>query len=268
MMQPSPSRLQQIHDDILSQPSMDLQTFELPPCPIHRNFRIEAFCPKEGFAPALLCVKCILSPDFQKEARGDAIVPIRDLISKSVEKANRLMASSMNATPIKEGLEHKFLEYTTRDYVGVFERHIESQMKKLDREMDRIRESLDNLRGQFVNFFDKQVEGLRNSDEEIRAKVGEYIDEKNDVANMRFSSVEEVISELRIIEDFREYERFIRNLYKKSNDTRESGEGSLLKQITTLMEDLRSKVSTMKSMRVDTMLLEGTYSFVGLLFIL
>ena len=257
MIDRSPNRPAPGHDESHSHLSPDANAMELLPCPTHQKFRIEAFCPKEDHQPALLCIKCLLDPEISKEVRGSTLITIRDLIVKSIEKTSRSQHNSSVVTPVKETLEQKFLEFTTKDYIGIFERHVESQMKKLDREIDRIQDSLQNLRAQFVTFFSKQSETLRNQEEELRKKVVEYIEEKDEIEKLHFTSVDDLLSELRMLEGSDDYERFIRTLYRKSVDTREDVEGSLLKKIGDMMVEQRSQVSTMKNMRIDTFVLEG-----------
>ena len=102
------------------------------------------------------------------------MIAIRDLITRSVEKTN-LVASMQANLAINETLEQQYLEFDKKDYIRLLERHVDHQMKKLDRDIDKIKESLQKLREQFVQFFGKQIQTITRQDEEIKKQMTRYV---------------------------------------------------------------------------------------------
>lgn len=250
----------QFRDEPTFQTAQDLDAFELITCPIHPNYRVEAFCPKDTLKSGLLCIKCILHPDISKEIRSDSLIAIKDLISKSAELAtNASYQSDLDAA--QESFDKKFLDYSTKDYVASYDRHVETQMSKLDQELDRIREALNGLREQFVQFFQNQAETLRKADEEFKQKALEYFEEKEKLEKMTFGSVYDILRELTLIPQFVEYEKFIRVLYDKLMIARGDKEASLTKKMMNMMEDVKTQASGMRTLKVDTKILEGNLEF-------
>ena len=256
MIQSSPPRDQQSeHDDLFSNQSLDLQTFELIKCQTHPAYRVEAFSAKDTLKSGLLCIKCILSPEVSKEIRGD-LIAIKDLISKSVGKGG--VASALRKAP--DPFDKKFLEFSQRDYIGIFDRHVETQMDKLDKEIERVKEALLKLREQFVKFFEKQGQVLKSKDEELKQKAMQYFEEKEELEKRNFGSVNDILRELSTIQQFEDYERFIQLLFKKSALSRGDEDNALSKKLLTMMEDLRIQASNLKGMRIDTQVLQGMKS--------
>lgn len=232
----------------------ELHSFELINCSRHPEFRVEAFCTREDVQPSLLCIKCLLDPTISKDIRGE-FVTIKDILAKSVEKRS----FSVEIPEISnEALEKKILELSTKTPTEVFEKHVETQMKKLDREIERIKEALGDLRAQFVKFFEKQSQALRNRDDELKKKVYQFFEEKEEMEKMNFDTIAELLRRLRMIYKYDEYEKFIRILFKKYQAD-EKGEGSLTKKLINLLDDIKQHSTAMKSMRIDTHVLEGKY---------
>lgn len=252
-------RTEPVLDDAVSQASSDEQPYEQFACPFHPRYKLQVLCTKEGFNPSLLCIGCLIDPTNEKRLKGENlggenIVPIHDIIIKGVT------TSSRSATPIqfaKENIEQRFAEFSSRDYVGIYERHVEGQMKRLDREIGKIKDSLEDLRFQFKTFFEKQVDYLKGKEEELKSKVNEYVDEREKIENLRFSSPEEIIDEIKNITDIRDYERFIKMLYHRGYANAGLGNSSMLQGVLDLMNTLKERVSVMKTSKIDTGKLEG-----------
>lgn len=242
---------------------VDPNSFELRRCPFHPNYHVEVFCPKEGLEPSVMCIKCYLDPEISKKFNDEPLLALKDIIVKSVDKNNGKMSTQKSQLlgDRMESLEQKFLEFNTRDYLGIFERHVESQMKKLDQELDRMRDSLNAFREKFVQFYEKQLENLKAKEEEIKQKVTHYIEEKEEADQRSFRSLDDVLRELNTLTDFNEYQRFIKILYKKSQYSSEDEEGSSLKKIIDMMTNMRTLTANMKTIKIDTTILEGKQCF-------
>ena len=239
----------------MSQISSELHTFELIQCRSHPEFRVEAFCSKENVHPGLLCIKCLLDPAKAKEIQGD-LTAIKDIITKSVEKKN-YGAYGMGLSEISnENLEERVLQLSTKDHVGTFEKHVEVQIKKLDREIERLKDSLNDLRSQFVEYFKKQTEVLQVRDMDLKRKVYQFFQDKEELQNMEFATVPELLRKLRVIYDYEQYENFIRILHKKAS-VNEEGDGSIKSKLLGLIDEINTEAAKSKNLRVDTKIIEG-----------
>jgi len=257
MLQTTPLANSLSEDDNSSpKPQFELHSFDLLPCPIHPGFAVEVFCSRENYQPSLLCIKCILDPDISKDIRGIDLIAIRDLIFETVQKANHPTTSSANQLAC-EHFERSYLEFDRRDYLRVFERHVENQMKKLDRDMEKIRESLQKLREQFVHFFSKQTEALTRYDDEIKKKMQQYVVEKDEINKASFYVLSDLLRELREKQTYKEYEKFIRLLHKKCHGIQDSEDNLLQRKILELMDEMKTQTIIMKGMKVDTQILDS-----------
>ena len=244
-------------EDSVSRQRLELYSFDLISCPSHPGFGVEVFCVRESYQPALLCIKCILDPEIAKEIKGVNLIAIRDLITKSVEKTNLVASIQANQAP-NENLEQRYLDFDRKDFLKSLERHVENQMRRLDRDIDKIKESLHKLREQFVHFFGRLSQELLKQDEEIKKKMEQFILEKDELNKVSFYSVPELLKELSAIKYYKDYEKFVRLLFKRSNEPKEGAEDPLQKRIFELMDKVKTQVLQVKGMKVDTSILEGT----------
>lgn len=236
--------------------SAEANAFELRRCPFHPNYNVEVYCAQENFEPSVMCIKCYLDPELSKRIRGEPLIAIRDLILKSLQIDSTRGTLFLQSKA--EILEQKFLEMVARDHVSIFKRHADTQMRKLDTEIERLKQSLDELRAKFVEFFEKQAKTLENKQDEIERKVYNFLLEKEEIEKRSYGSLEELLEELNSLEDFKEYEKFVRLLYKKSQFDEEGREGTSLKKIFDLIENKENLLTNMKAMRIDTGILEGS----------
>ena len=243
-------------EDFSAKQKYELYSFELISCPAHPGFGVEIFCAKENFQHSLLCIKCILDPHISKETRGANMIAIRDVITKSVEKTN-LVASMQANLLVSETIEQQYLEFDKKDYIRLLERHVENQMKKLDQNIEKVKESMQKLREQFVQFFGKQIQSIARKDEEIRKHMTSYVQEKDELNKVSFMSVGELLKELNKMKGYRDYEKFVKLLYKRSSHPKEGGEDMLQKVIHEQMDRMKTQALSMKGTMVDTRILEG-----------
>lgn len=243
-------------DDVARQ-KLELYSFDLLSCPSHPGFGVEVFCARENFLqPCLLCIKCILDPEIAREIKGVSLIAIRDIITKSVEKTNYVANRQANQ-PSHENLEQRYLEFDRKDYIRVLERHIENQMKRLDRDIEKMKESLQKLREQFVQFFGRQTQVLMKQEEEIKKKMELFVLEQDELNKVSFYTVPDLLKVLNAIKNYKEYERFVKLLFRRSNEPKEGVEDPLQKKIFEAMDRMKTQVLQVKGMKVDTSILEG-----------
>ena len=74
---------------------------------------------------------------------------------------------------------------------------------------------------------------------------------------MSFFTVAELLRELSTMKNYREYEKFVKLLYKRSNQPKEGGEDAMQRMIFESMDRMRTQALSMKGTMVDTRILEG-----------
>ena len=241
-------------DDAASHHSGDNHPYERFYCNTHLGNKIQVLCTKEGFRPALMCVKCIIDPEVLRLVKSENMVPIHDVINRAISDDRTDTHSQL----VKETLEQKFTEFVSRDYAGVYDRHVESQMKKLDREIERVKESLDELRFQFHKIFEKQATDLRNKEGDLRRRCKEYIEEQEHIENLRTATSTDIIETIRHMSNVDDYERFLKALYHRSS--RGMNDNTILREFFDTMNSFRDRVNTMKNCKIDTSKIEGIYN--------
>lgn len=238
-------------DEEVPQGSNKGHPFEPFNCPTHPGYKLEVMCTKENFTPSLLCVKCIIDPEIHKQ--NESFVPIHEAISRGI--STRISQSQLQQA--KDKLEKRLIEFTSIDYLGVYERHTETQMKKLEREIGRIKESLDSLHAHFKQLFDKEQKYLNDKQEEIKARIQEFIDEQEQIDTLDNFTAEEILQAIEKMTNVKEYEKLVKVLYHRGSLSERGSEGIMVSEIFAVMDDLKNKVNTMKNYRIDTSKLEG-----------
>lgn len=227
--------------------------FENFTCPTHPGYKLEALCTKENFSPSLLCVKCLIDPEVHKQS--DSFVPIDEVINKgtAAPTSEQLMMSA------REKLERKFVEFSAVDYLAIFERHSDTQLMKLNKEIVKIKESLDDLMLQFKQLFEKESNYLKEKHEEIKVKTQQFIDEQESMEGLQDLTREEILDALTKLNSIKDYERILKVLHHRASMTGGATENVLVNEIFEIMDDIKSKVNTVKNQKIDTSRLEGKY---------
>ena len=243
-----------LNDDVDTQAAEDGEhPYEQISCPTHRGYKLQLLCTKENFTPALLCIKCLIDPATQRAVSGNDLVYIRETISKAL--GNEVPDSQIQAA--KEKLEKKFAELTSVDYLGNFEQHSETQLKKLEREIVSMKESLDYLYSRFKQIFDKQFKILKEKQDGLTAKTKAFIDEQEEVDNLRNSNPKQIMEAIRGISDLKEYEKLVRALYSRASLNEGMTEGTKLDEIFEIIDEIKSNVTALMNFRIETDKLRG-----------
>lgn len=240
-------------DDSVSQNSADGRSHEQFTCPLHVGYKVEVLCPKENFHRPLLCIKCLIDPEIEKQLKGENLIALNDLIRRGITNNE----SNTHAQYAKEAMEKKYFDFTSRDYIGIYDRYVESQMKRLDREIERFKESLEELRFQINQVYEKQSKLLKAQDEELRKKVMDYIEEQVEIENLGKSTPEDIMEAIRRMDNIKEYERFMKALYYRSVSGEGAFESVVVNGISEMMKELKNKVNSMKGCKIDTSKIEG-----------
>lgn len=245
------------HSDIVDDEDFQGQTEEHPfehiSCPSHPEYKLQLLCTKENFSPLLLCIKCLIDTETQRTVSGDDLVYIHDAINKGLS----LDVSEGQMQSAKAKLEQKFLEFSSVDYLGVYEQHSNAQINKLEREIARIKESLDELQTQFKQLFSKQYRYLKNKQEELTTKIKEFIENQEHVDTLRTLNPEEITDVIRRLTNAKEYEKLVKSLYDRGSLNEGVVEGTMLKEVFGIIDDLKNKVYNLKNFKIEMSKLEG-----------
>lgn len=238
-------------DDAGGQFEGENQPYERFYCSRHPGNKIQVLCTKENFRPSLMCVKCIIDPEVLRVVRSENMLPIHDVINRAISE-NHIDTQTQS---VKETLEQKFTDFASRDYAGVYDKHVEVQLKKLDREIEKVKESLDELRYQFQRIFEKQSSDLRSKEEDLKRRCKEYIEEQEHIENLRFATSTDIIEAILQMNDVEEYERFLKALFHRS--AQGMNENLFINEFFDTTNSFRERVNAMKNCKIDTSLLEG-----------
>ena len=221
-------------------------------CPTHPSCKIEALCTKEGFQPSLMCVKCLIDPKIQKQVRAEQVVPIHDIINKAASPS----VASIRTDAMKEKLEKRFSEFTSKDHVEAFDEHIKTQMRKLDREFESIKESLEELRFQFQQIFEKQSHDLRKREEELVLMFKDFMKEQELIDSLTGATLVDIVSTIQRMDDIKDYERFLKALHLRNTFTNPMVESLHLQELFSCVTNFKSRINAMRRCRIDTSKLE------------
>ena len=222
-------------------------------CPTHREYPLQILCTKENFTPSLLCIKCLIDPAIQRHVSGDDLIYIRDAVSKGLSDD----VSESQIQVAKEKLENKFTEFTSVDYLGKYEQHSHTQLKKIEREFLGIKERLDYIYSQFKHLFDKQFKLLEEKQEGLTFKIKEFIDEQEEVDNLRNSSPKQVTQYLRGIGEPKHYGRLVKALHQRGKLNEGMTDGTMLEKIFDIIDGLKCDVSILTDFCIETTPFKG-----------
>ena len=240
--------------DLISQASGDTHPVDHLSCPMHPGFKLQGLCPEETY-PSLLCIKCMIDPEIEKRVKFETVVAIQDVINR-VTVINEMEAQVQID---RDTLKNTILEFGSKDYLRSFERHVDSQMKKLHREIQRTKDSLDEMEVQFKRLFEKQQKHLQMREDELKQRINEYVADQDELKQFLNLTPQQIMEAIRKISTIKEYERFLRVLYQRGSPDQRAIQTSMIKGITEVMEDLSDKVTKMKNFKIQTSLLEGKF---------
>lgn len=239
--------------DAFSQASSEDRPYEPFYCTRHPQHKLEVLCTKENFQPSLLCIRCLTENSTKESVKAEDLKLIQDIIDKGTTNPQTTTVIQF----AKEKFEQKFTDFSARDYLGIYERHVQGQMQKLDREIGRIKDSLEDLRFQFQTYFEKQVVHLKDKEEDVKKKATEYIEERDKIENLRFLTPQEIVEEIRQIPNVKDYEKFVKMLYHRSSDSQGGIENTMLQGVFEAMDNFKENMNLLKTCKLDTAKLEG-----------
>lgn len=245
------SRSDYLNELLPQSPSVD-DLYDHFSCRIHPGFKLQVLCPKEDFQPPLLCTKCLLDPEIERRLKGQPLIAIQEVINKGASVMPRESVSQQS----RDALRAKIIDYSNKDYVGTFERHTDTQLKKLQREIEKVKESLDELQIQFKNLFEKQQKHLKDKEEELKSRIEAYFDEQEQMESLFYSSPEEIMEVIRKTSNVKEFEAIVKMLYHRGSQNHKAIASGMMNKIYEIMDDVEEKVNKMRNCKIHTSLLE------------
>ena len=239
--------------------SIDLSSWENYKCLYHPDFRVDIFCYEEDCkSHSLLCIKCILESENINTHKGHNLITIKEIIGKCIET---IQDNNHKILKSNDGLQDKFIDFLTKDYVSLYERHVDIQFNKVDHEIEELIDLLNELRDRYKQHFHKDTVELKMRSEQIKSKINKFIDDHSEFMKTKYNDIEEVYNELKEIASYEEFEYFIREIYKKSYEDLKDIESPNFKQILDLMEDIKKKDNSARAYEVDIKRFAGNSQF-------
>lgn len=229
-------------------------------CEIHPQFKIDALnVNKNTDNFTLLCIKCIIEGDVLKTNSEEKLVTIKELLQSCTKsiifQKNTILRS-------RDGLQDKFLGFLTRDYIGIYERHLEEQYQLVDQEIADIIENLHAVRAKYKEYYNNELETLKSQGTEIKTKINRFLEENIDQERPTFLSQGEIYEQLGKITSHEELLGFLKELYLKSKESVDDVTSTDdCKNLLESMESLKTKALNLKDSEVETSQFEGNYCF-------
>lgn len=223
-------------------------------CPLHPGNKFQVLCPKDNFYPPLLCIKCMIDPEIERRTRNEPLIAIHEIINNALSAPSKDSFNERNRTLLRD----KLMTYYSAEYLGAYESHTEVQMKKLHREIERVRESLNELENRFKDFFNNQHKSFKNREDALIKKIEEYFEDQDRIENLTYSSRDSVMETIRKANNVKECARIIKALYEKGTSHHGSmGGSSMLNGIFDMMDELKEKNKKMMNCKISTAMLDG-----------
>lgn len=234
----------------------NLPNWENFKCEAHPQLQIQALgFNKSNKNFALVCIKCIIEGDYFKTGGEDESITIKDLLD-SYSKT----LSAYRKTPLKnkEALQEKFMSFLIKDYMGTYERHLESQYEKVDQEIVEVIEMLTRLRDKYKQYYHLELDQVRENTVEMKSKINRLLENTKDQEGTSYSSMSDVYAQMSKITEHDELLDFLRDLYHKSKEQNDDASyGDDCRKLLANMESFKDKALTCKSKEVQISALEG-----------
>lgn len=243
----------------------ELSTWENLRCEAHPNLKIDVLCVNDAEDEIkLLCIKCIINAHNYDVSKGDKLIAIKEVVQKCAETIN---ADQSKMSKSKDDLHDKFLDYSTKNYIGTFEQHIDSQLSMVDQEVDDMIKKLQDLKKKYKQFYTKELEQLKAKNEEVKEKMKAFLDEDAHHDSFRLTSVQDIYDQLANVVTKEELLTLMKHLYHRSKERVDATCDTTNYQTTiNLMDEIKDKISRMRSFEFDISKLKGMQSFIHLIY--
>ena len=232
-------------DDISSHPN--LESFK---CETHYPLKIDAInVDKSDNSVSLLCIKCIIADNFFKNNADCKLVTIKELL---VTCSNTLFSQKNSMVKSRDGLQDKFLGFVTRDYLGVYEKHLEGQYERIDSEITDLIDKLNQVRQKYREHYSGELQAIREQGSEIKEKISRFLESNGDTAKPAFSSLSEIYDQIDQLKNQEELTGFLQDLYIKSSEGVEDVTCSdESRRLLASLEDVKEKASNLKNNELE-----------------
>lgn len=242
-----------VHFDI------ELPSWNTVKCERHPQFKVDALNIDEDCYDddtKLLCLKCILEGDYWGSTNAKKIVTIKELMQKCSENLKNI--PTVNERP-KDNLDEKFLDFLAEDYIGVYERHLETQYPIVDQQINCVIENLTKLKNKYKDIYAEELVSIRVKAEDIKKKIRKYLDENSGQENSNLSSLQQLLQQYNNVRTADELSKLLREIHRKSKETTENAASNIDSHMQTLqiMEEFKVKASNLEVKEADLYYLQG-----------
>ncbi len=224
-------------------------------CEVHPQYRIDAFSMhKITNEINLHCIRCIIDGDVKTEEAS--LIVIKELFQNCF---NNFLQKSNDNTQSQENMQAVLLSFLTKDYVGIYDKHLESQYEILDQKLVEMIELINMLREKYKESHRRELESLKEQNLEIKDKISKDFESNASDARPRYSSISDIKERLSHVTSKMELQNLLEELlYEKSNQNPQDLNGSDdSKRIMKIMDDIKSKVRQVENNQFETSHFEG-----------
>lgn len=205
----------------------------------------------------LLCLKCIVEGDYFSSS-SRKLVTIKDLIQKCSEGGQNY--NNVISKP-NDGLQEKFLDFMTHDYMRTYEKHLEDQHRNIDQEIKGVMENLGKLRDRYNSLYAEELVALRMKAEDIKKKIRRHLEENSSSGDMTFSSLNQMLQQFTTLQSTGQFCEFLTSLYFKSKGVTESKTDTQYdSQIVKTLEEFKLKALNLDEKVAETNYFQGKLS--------
>jgi hypothetical protein len=235
----------------------ELPAWENQKCPDHPQFKIDAICVNEDKKELRLsCIKCIIEDKTYSAANGNKLLCLKELIQKCIDT---LVSQGDKQQKSRDGLQDRFLNFLTKDYIAIYEQHVETQYKQVESEIQDLINNLTLLRDKFRDHFSYEVEDLRKKGEIIRAKIKEFLDQNPETDQPKISSINDIHEKLMRINTREDLHLVMRELYLRSKeDYIDDSDFQDATSTLQMMNEIKDRCTTIKDREINLSPIECT----------
>lgn len=224
-------------------------------CEVHPQLQIQALHHnKRNDTFSLVCVKCIIEGDYFTDGEDESIT-VKDLLD-TVEEKIRARRSGSYDSP--ENIQEKFVNFLLKDYIGTYERYLESQASQIDTAIEETIEKLTKVREKYRQYYSKQLAYVRDQGTDIKDEINKLLENEGNQSSTGLTSMNEIYKRIDKVETQEELLDLFSDLYKK---TKEQGTDMKVTdsshRLLERMETFKEKALSVKGREIDISRFEG-----------
>jgi len=230
-------------------------------CEFHPQFKIDALnMNKVTNTITFHCIKCIIEGDGAR-SEDEKLITIKELLHNCYETFER---RKRNYRKSRDGVKDRLLGFLTKEYLGTYDKLLESQYDLVDKKLSGLIDRLSLVRERYREYYRTELETLKEQGSEIKEKINSFYDENNQGEEKpQYNSINEIYDQFNKISRKEELQEFLQELHLDSIQRIEDVTGTDdCKRLIGITESIKAKAKNANENPPDLSNFEGTfYSF-------